>query len=122
MTVKSPSIPTLPKMRSDPSLSGAETGSSPLKDRRMLLETVAPGRIEYEYFGDSEPDAPEFVMLHEVFGSVALGKDFPERLACATRSRVVVYSQRGHSGAACSCRSCHSYAQRGGPVGPDLIP
>jgi pimeloyl-ACP methyl ester carboxylesterase len=36
------------------------------------------------------------VMLHEGLGSVALWRDFPQRLADATRHRVLAYSRLGH--------------------------
>ena len=36
------------------------------------------------------------VMLHEGLGSVAMWKDFPERVAEATGCRVLVYSRYGH--------------------------
>ncbi len=39
---------------------------------------------------------PPIVMLHEGLGSIALWKDFPQRLAAATGCRVLVYSRYGH--------------------------
>jgi pimeloyl-ACP methyl ester carboxylesterase len=41
-------------------------------------------------------DRPTIVMLHEGLGSVSMWKDFPERLARATRCCVVAYSRYGH--------------------------
>jgi pimeloyl-ACP methyl ester carboxylesterase len=41
-------------------------------------------------------DLPTMVMLHEGLGSVSMWKDFPERLARATRCGVVAYSRYGH--------------------------
>jgi pimeloyl-ACP methyl ester carboxylesterase len=39
---------------------------------------------------------PALVFLHEGLGSVALWRDFPERLAQATGRRALVYSRAGH--------------------------
>ena len=39
---------------------------------------------------------PALVFLHEGLGSVALWRDFPERLADATGRRALVYSRAGH--------------------------
>jgi pimeloyl-ACP methyl ester carboxylesterase len=39
---------------------------------------------------------PALVFLHEGLGSVALWRDFPERLARATGRRALVYSRAGH--------------------------
>jgi len=39
---------------------------------------------------------PTIVMLHEGLGSIAMWKDFPERVAEATGCGVVVYSRYGH--------------------------
>jgi pimeloyl-ACP methyl ester carboxylesterase len=41
-------------------------------------------------------DAPALVFLHEGLGSVALWRDFPERVAAATGRRVFLYSRAGH--------------------------
>ena len=58
---------------------------------------VAGGhRLEYVWHGDRRSDVPPIVMLHEGLGSVSLWKDFPERLAKATRRRVLVYSRYGY--------------------------
>src|SRR5258707_5860419 len=43
----------------------------------------------------SETDAT-IVMLHEGLGSIAMWKDFPERVAEATGCGVLVYSRYGH--------------------------
>jgi pimeloyl-ACP methyl ester carboxylesterase len=61
----------------------------------MAFTTIGPGCIEYEYIaGDCH--CPTIVMLHEGLGSVAMWKSFPEQLAGATRSSVVVYSRHGY--------------------------
>jgi pimeloyl-ACP methyl ester carboxylesterase len=39
---------------------------------------------------------PALVFLHEGLGSVALWRDFPERLAAATGRRALIYSRAGH--------------------------
>lgn len=41
-------------------------------------------------------DRPTIVMLHEGLGSVSMWREFPERLARATRCGVVAYSRYGH--------------------------
>jgi pimeloyl-ACP methyl ester carboxylesterase len=43
-----------------------------------------------------EGDEPALVFLHEGLGSVALWRDFPERVAAATGRRVFLYSRAGH--------------------------
>jgi pimeloyl-ACP methyl ester carboxylesterase len=43
-----------------------------------------------------EPDHPTIVLLHEGLGSVALWRDFPQRLAARTACSVVAYSRRGY--------------------------
>jgi pimeloyl-ACP methyl ester carboxylesterase len=43
-----------------------------------------------------EPNLPTLVFLHEGLGSVALWKDFPDRLAAATGAPAVVYSRHGY--------------------------
>lgn len=59
--------------------------------------TVAGGhRLEYVWRGRGSANIPPIVMLHEGLGSVSLWKDFPERLAKATRRRVLVYSRYGY--------------------------
>jgi pimeloyl-ACP methyl ester carboxylesterase len=39
---------------------------------------------------------PALIFLHEGLGSVALWRDFPQRLAAATGRRALVYSRAGH--------------------------
>lgn len=58
--------------------------------------TIGRGRLEYERFDGGGTGARSLVMLHEGLGSIALWKDFPERLARATRTNVLVYSRHGH--------------------------
>lgn len=55
-------------------------------------------RIEYRWIAGPDPCAGDLVMLHEGLGSMSLWKDFPERLAAATGTRVLVYSRHGYGG------------------------
>jgi pimeloyl-ACP methyl ester carboxylesterase len=68
-----------------------------LADRRQnyRVVTVDGKRLETVFF-PAAPDAPVIVMLHEGLGSVAMWKDFPERVAEATGCGVLVYSRYGH--------------------------
>ncbi len=63
-------------------------------------EVVADGkRLETLWVGQ-ETAAPTIVMLHEGLGSIALWKDFPQRLASRTGCRVLAYSRYGHGNSA----------------------
>ncbi len=53
-------------------------------------------RIEYAFVGDAVEPVPDIVLLHEGLGSLAMWRDFPERLARATGRRVLVYSRLGY--------------------------
>ncbi|HYL17627.1 MAG TPA: alpha/beta hydrolase [Burkholderiales bacterium] len=56
-------------------------------------------RLEYEWIdapSSSGSDDTVLVLLHEGLGSVALWKDFPERLAAAAGREVLVYSRYGY--------------------------
>ncbi|MBP6338846.1 MAG: alpha/beta fold hydrolase, partial [Vitreoscilla sp.] len=52
--------------------------------------------IEVEWVGVADPAAPLLVFLHEGLGSVAMWKDFPERLCQACGLRGLVYSRPGY--------------------------
>lgn len=56
--------------------------------------------IEYVRLSSSHPreDAPAIVFLHEGLGSVAMWRDFPQKVADATGCEVVVYSRAGYGG------------------------
>ena len=54
------------------------------------------GQIEYRWAGIGDPDAPVMVFLHEGLGSVALWKDFPDRLCERLGLRGLVYSRPGY--------------------------
>jgi pimeloyl-ACP methyl ester carboxylesterase len=58
---------------------------------------VAGGhRLEYAWFGPAQSGRSPIVMLHEGLGSVALWRDFPQRLAEATGRRTLAYSRYGY--------------------------
>ena len=52
-------------------------------------------RIEHRFIG-GPPDAPLMVFLHEGLGSLAMWKDFPDRLSAACGLRGLVYSRPGY--------------------------
>lgn len=66
-----------------------------------MFQTVGGHRIEYSRI-DPGPrpgaaaDAPVLVFLHEGLGSVALWKDFPEKVSHATGCPTIVYSRYGY--------------------------
>jgi pimeloyl-ACP methyl ester carboxylesterase len=53
-------------------------------------------RIEHAFVGPSGAHLPLVVFLHEGLGSLAMWKDFPERLCQATGCRGLVYSRPGY--------------------------
>ncbi|VTU16187.1 alpha/beta fold hydrolase [Variovorax sp. PBL-E5] len=53
-------------------------------------------RIEYQWIAPERTDAPLVVFLHEGLGSVAMWKDFPERLCEAGGLRGLVFSRPGY--------------------------
>lgn len=53
-------------------------------------------RVEYAWHGSIGADAVPIVMLHEGLGSIALWRDFPQRLSAATGRRVLAYSRLGY--------------------------
>jgi pimeloyl-ACP methyl ester carboxylesterase len=55
-----------------------------------------PLRIEYEWAGSAAGSAPLLVFLHEGLGSVAMWRDFPQRLCEAVGARGLVYSRPGY--------------------------
>ncbi len=65
--------------------------------RQQLGEvTVDSNRLETLWLEPPDASAETMVMLHEGLGSIALWKDFPQRLAARTGCRVLVYSRYGH--------------------------
>ncbi|MDE1950645.1 MAG: alpha/beta hydrolase [Burkholderiales bacterium] len=53
-------------------------------------------RIEYRWIGAPRRDGRLLVFLHEGLGSVAMWKDFPDRLCAAAGWRGLVYSRPGY--------------------------
>ncbi|HEX9275313.1 MAG TPA: alpha/beta hydrolase [Casimicrobiaceae bacterium] len=62
----------------------------------MPFLSVRGHRLEYAWQGGAHSDAPPMVMVHQGLGSLALWKDFPQRLADATGHRVLAYSRLGY--------------------------
>ena len=60
--------------------------------------TIGDASLAARWVGPPPAAAPTIVLLHEGLGSVAQWKDFPERLAAATRCGVFVYSRAGYGG------------------------
>jgi pimeloyl-ACP methyl ester carboxylesterase len=56
----------------------------------------APIRVELQWIAAQRTSAPLLVFLHEGLGSVALWKDFPQRLCAAIGWRGLVYSRPGY--------------------------
>lgn len=94
-----------------------------------LQSVVIPaGRIEYRWTGPGhsalrEVGRPVIVLLHEGLGSVALWKDFPDRLADAAQLPVLVYSRIGYGGSdPCALPRPITYMhEEGETVLPDLL-
>jgi pimeloyl-ACP methyl ester carboxylesterase len=55
-----------------------------------------PVRIEHAWVGVGDAAAPLVVFLHEGLGSLAMWKDFPQRLCAAAGCRGLVYSRPGY--------------------------
>lgn len=55
-----------------------------------------PVRIEYQWISPELTDRPLLVFLHEGLGSVAMWRDFPQRLCEAANVRGLVYSRPGY--------------------------
>jgi pimeloyl-ACP methyl ester carboxylesterase len=62
----------------------------------MPFVSIASSRIEYERIPAASPGRPPLVFLHEGLGSVAMWKEFPERVARATGCGALVYSRHGY--------------------------
>jgi pimeloyl-ACP methyl ester carboxylesterase len=52
--------------------------------------------VEYAWVGEGRSDVPCLVFLHEGLGSVAMWRDFPQRLCAALGWRGLVYSRPGY--------------------------
>jgi pimeloyl-ACP methyl ester carboxylesterase len=64
--------------------------------QQFQFPTVNGKRLEAQLYSPAAGTNTTIVMLHEGLGSVALWKDFPERVAEATGCGVLVYSRYGH--------------------------
>jgi len=62
----------------------------------MPFVNIASRRLEYRRIGIARPARPTLVFLHEGLGSVAMWRDFPARVARATKLGAVVYSRLGY--------------------------
>lgn len=62
----------------------------------MPFLIVGGHRVEYERISAGGRDRPTLVFLHEGLGSVSMWKDFPGRVAQATRCDALVYSRYGY--------------------------
>jgi pimeloyl-ACP methyl ester carboxylesterase len=61
--------------------------------------TAAGHRLEYRWsrpLGGARPDSPVLVFLHEGLGSVALWKDFPDKVSVLSGCPALVYSRYGY--------------------------
>ena len=58
--------------------------------------TLGSSELEYRMIGPAPDTAPTTVLLHEGLGSAAQWGDFPDKLAAATRTGVLVYSRAGY--------------------------
>jgi pimeloyl-ACP methyl ester carboxylesterase len=73
----------------------SETRSTNVREHRDFI-AIDGHRLENLWIEPRDANAPPIVMLHEGLGSVALWKDFPQRLAERTGCGVLVYSRYGH--------------------------
>jgi len=55
-----------------------------------------PVRLEYQWLARERSQAPLLVFLHEGLGSLAMWRDFPQRLCDAAGCRGLVYSRPGY--------------------------
>lgn len=58
--------------------------------------TIGDQQLEYEWHGPGPHEAPTLVFLHEGLGSLAMWRDFPERVVAATGLGALVYSRAGY--------------------------
>src|SRR5258708_15516175 len=68
--------------------------------RRMPFATAAGRSVAYEWIGDSSSKVssgkPTLVFLHEGLGSIPQWRDFPAKVAAATRFRALVFDRYGY--------------------------
>jgi len=67
----------------------------PVAEKRAFV-TIDGKQLETLLIEARDACAPTIVMLHEGLGSIALWKDFPQRVAERTGCAVMVYSRYGH--------------------------
>ena len=80
-----------------PNVTDATTRATPQTTTQAVPIHTPLGAWSIEAAWVGEPDAQRVtVLLHEGLGSVAMWKDFPQQLARATNSRVLVYSRPGY--------------------------
>jgi pimeloyl-ACP methyl ester carboxylesterase len=60
------------------------------------LLVIDDRRLEARWIGSPSAGSPTLVFLHEGLGSVALWKEFPDRLAAALGWPALIYSRRGY--------------------------
>jgi len=60
------------------------------------VRTIHGKRLETLWLPPAGAGKPAIVMLHEGLGSIALWRDFPQRVAARTGCGVLVYSRYGH--------------------------
>ena len=92
--------------------------------RQKSGEVIVDGkRLETLWLEPRDAGAPAIVMLHEGLGSIALWKDFPQRLAEHTGCGVLVYSRygHGHSDRLAEKRPVNFMHHEGEVVLPDLL-
>jgi pimeloyl-ACP methyl ester carboxylesterase len=63
-----------------------------------MQATITIGEISLDgaWYGPKPPEAPTIVMMHEGLGSVSTWRNFPERVAKATKAGVFAFSRTGY--------------------------
>ena len=64
--------------------------------RQNYRDVIADGKRLETLFFSAAADTPVIVLLHEGLGSIAMWKDFPERVMEVTGCGVLTYSRYGH--------------------------
>ncbi|MBN8443474.1 MAG: alpha/beta hydrolase [Thauera sp.] len=91
------------------------------------MKTVCIKGVELEYVrlrsSHARDDAPVIVFLHEGLGSIAMWRDFPQKVSDATGCEAVVYSRAGYgrSGAESQPRDVRYMHEQGLEVLPELL-
>jgi pimeloyl-ACP methyl ester carboxylesterase len=76
----------------DPRIPAICLADLPEKDGRKSL------RLEYQWLNADQTDAPVAVFLHEGLGSIAMWRDWPQKLCEQLGFRGLVYSRPGYGG------------------------